>query len=158
MKRKKGGSGGYEVGYGKPPEHTRFKPGRSGNPAGRPKRSKNLRSVLREALFKQVTVTENGQVRTMSRVEAMVTGLVAKRLKGDVRATESALRLVSQHFPPGEEIEPMQVFIQRFSDGGILGELKPQADGRRKLEPRSQTTPSAHRKRRKRARSTDKDG
>ena len=135
-KKKTLSGGGYEVGYGKPPKHTRFKPGQSGNPKGRRKRSKNLRSVLREALFKTVTVIENGQLRTMTRMEAMVTGLVAKGLKGDIRATESVFRLANQHFPPGEEVEPMQIFLQRFTDGEILGELVPQADGARKFEPR----------------------
>ena len=34
---------GYEVGYGKPPKDTRFKPGQSGNPSGRPKGATNKR-------------------------------------------------------------------------------------------------------------------
>ena len=40
----------YEVGYGKPPRHTRFELGRSGNPQGRPGGSKNLLTLLNEAL------------------------------------------------------------------------------------------------------------
>ena len=44
----------YEVGYGKPPRHTRFEPGRSGNPRGRPSRSKNLSTLLSEALSEPV--------------------------------------------------------------------------------------------------------
>ena len=42
--------GDYEVGYGKPPRHTRFKRGRSGNPRGRHPGSRNLSTVLSEAL------------------------------------------------------------------------------------------------------------
>ena len=111
MKRKTSAPGEYEVGYGKPPSHTRFKPGQSGNPKGRPKRSQNLHSVFRDALFKKVPVTEDGRLRSMSRVEAIVTGLVAKALKGDPRAAESVLRLANQHFPPGEEGQP-QIVLQ----------------------------------------------
>src|SRR6202030_3462192 len=50
----------YEVGYGKPPRHTRFKKGRSGNPRGRPNGSKNLSTLLSETLSEPVIVAENG--------------------------------------------------------------------------------------------------
>src|SRR5438105_4983911 len=40
----------YEVGYGKPPVHTRFPKGVSGNPAGRPKGAKGLNTIVRERL------------------------------------------------------------------------------------------------------------
>ena len=45
----------------------------------------------------------------------MVTRLVAKGLNGDVRAAESVLRLMQQHFPAGEEPEIMKVYLQRDS-------------------------------------------
>jgi hypothetical protein len=52
--------GDYEVGYGKPPRHTRFAKGQSGNPRGRPRGAKNFNTLLEEALDEPVTVTENG--------------------------------------------------------------------------------------------------
>jgi Family of unknown function (DUF5681) len=39
----------YKVGYGRPPEHSRFKRGQSGNPRGRPRKHRNFRTVLRRA-------------------------------------------------------------------------------------------------------------
>ena len=50
----------YEVGYSKPPRHTRFVKGQSGNPRGRPPGAKNFATLLSEALNETVIVTENG--------------------------------------------------------------------------------------------------
>jgi hypothetical protein len=50
----------YAVGYGKPPLHTRFKKGQSGNPRGRPPGAKNLSTLLNEALNEPVIVAANG--------------------------------------------------------------------------------------------------
>src|SRR4029079_7326202 len=111
----------YEVGYAKPPKHT-LKPGQSGNSKGRSKGSKNASSILHEALFKKMSVTEGGRARSMTRYEAIITGQIAKALKGDVRAADFLTRLMNQRFPPGEETKEMQIFIQRFTDGKILGE------------------------------------
>ena len=141
MTKKKSAAGDYEVGYGKPPKLTRFKLGQSGNPKGRPKGSKDFRSLLHRALFKKVRVTEDGQIRTMSRVEAVVTRLVAKELNGDVRAAESVVRLVQQHFPAGEESRKCKYFLQRFSDGEILGEKTLQIGDRGRVSSRSKDDP-----------------
>src|SRR5260370_31334050 len=57
----------YEVGYGKPPLHTRFKKGQSGNPRGRPRGAKNFTSLVSDALDQRVVVTENGKRREISK-------------------------------------------------------------------------------------------
>ncbi|MBN9437466.1 DUF5681 domain-containing protein [Bosea sp. (in: a-proteobacteria)] len=67
---------GYEVGHGRPPVATRFKPGQSGNPKGRPKASKNLSTLAREKLQAKVSVRENGRERRMSKAEIGVTKMV----------------------------------------------------------------------------------
>jgi hypothetical protein len=78
----------YEVGYGKPPTHTRFKPGASGNVAGRPKGAKNFATILARALDAPVVVTENGKRKQISKREAIVTQLVNKSASADLRAIQ----------------------------------------------------------------------
>ncbi len=76
----------YEVGYGRPPSHTRCQKGRSGNPKGRPKGARNFGTELQEALGQTVLVREGGVARRVTRRGAVVLSLLAKALKGDVRA------------------------------------------------------------------------
>ena len=76
----------YEVGYGRPPSGTRFQKGRSGNPRGRPKGARNFGTELQEALGQTVLVREGGVARRVTRRGAVVLSLLAKALKGDVRA------------------------------------------------------------------------
>ena len=76
----------YEVGYGRPPSHSRFQKGRSGNPKGRPKGARNFGTELQEALGQTVLVREGGVARRVTRRGAVVLSLLAKALKGDVRA------------------------------------------------------------------------
>jgi hypothetical protein len=65
----------------KPPKATRFKPGRSGNPRGRTKRSKNGRTLLEETLNEIVVVSEAGVPQRMTKREAFFKSLVARALK-----------------------------------------------------------------------------
>jgi hypothetical protein len=84
----------YEVGYGKPPHNTRFKKGQSGNPRGRPSGSKNLSTLLSEALNEPVIVTENGRRRKVSKREAIIKQLVNRSANGDWRAIKLLLDIV----------------------------------------------------------------
>ena len=84
----------YEVGYGKPPKATRFKPGQSGNPKGRPKGARGLGKVLDEALAQEVTVTEGGRTTRVTKREALILSLVTRALKGDMRAAAQTLKLM----------------------------------------------------------------
>jgi Family of unknown function (DUF5681) len=84
----------YEVGYGKPPRHTRFAQGQSGNARGRPAGAKNLRTLLSEALNEPVIVTENGGHRKVSKRQAIVTQLVNRSATADFRAIKILLDIV----------------------------------------------------------------
>ena len=75
-----------DVGFGKPPRHTQFKPGQSGNPAGRPKGTKNLKTDLEEELRELITVREGGNQKIVSKQRAMLKSLTAKAVQGDPRA------------------------------------------------------------------------
>ena len=86
-------SGDYAVGYGKPPEHTRFQKGQSGNPKGRPKGSLNLATALNRALREKVVVTENGRRKTLTKLDVAIKGLVNRAVKGDPKATQQMLSL-----------------------------------------------------------------
>ena len=83
----------YEVGYGKPPRHTRFKKGEaSANPRGRPR--KNLAASLIEGLNKRVVVTENGRRRKIAVREAITSQLINKSATADLRAIKMLLDLI----------------------------------------------------------------
>jgi Family of unknown function (DUF5681) len=86
--------GDYEVGYGKPPRHTRFKRGQSGNSRGRPSGSKNLSTLLTEALNEVVIVAENGGRRKITKRQAIITQLVNQSAKADWRATKILLDIL----------------------------------------------------------------
>jgi Family of unknown function (DUF5681) len=66
----------YGVGYGKPPHRTRFQKGQSGNPRGRPCESKNLKTLLSEALNEPVVITENGRRRKITKRQAIIRQVV----------------------------------------------------------------------------------
>jgi hypothetical protein len=84
----------YEVGYGRPPRSTQFKPGQSGNPRGRPPKNKDIQTILRDTLFSPMTVRENGRTRTLPKVEVFLMLLVKDALKGDAAAASRLLRLL----------------------------------------------------------------
>lgn len=92
----------YDVGYGKPPRHSRFKPGRSGNPKGRPKGTRNLKTDLEQELGEKITVTEAGKAKRLTKQHAMVKTMVAKALKGDARTIAILLGLIEKLISPAE--------------------------------------------------------
>jgi hypothetical protein len=76
----------YNIGFGKPPRETRFQPGRSGNPRGRPKGAKNFATAIEEELRATVPVTENGRRRRLSKREVIAKRLVNRVAEGDFKA------------------------------------------------------------------------
>jgi Family of unknown function (DUF5681) len=81
----------YPVGFGKPPKHTQFKKGQSGNPMGRPRGSKDFSTLIYNELGERVSAKENGRTKSMTKREVMAKQLVNKGVKGDLPATKVLL-------------------------------------------------------------------
>lgn len=83
----------HKVGYCKPPMETRFRPGRSGNPKGRPRGSKNSDQILLKLLDARVFL---GGHRKISRREAMLRKLVDQAVGGDMNAISTLWKLMRE--------------------------------------------------------------
>lgn len=83
----------YAVGYGKPPEHSRFQAGQSGNSKGRPKGSLNLATAVNRALREKIVITENGRRKSMTKLDVAIKGMVNRAVKGDAKAMHQLLGL-----------------------------------------------------------------
>ena len=79
----------YMVGFKRPPKHTRYAKGQSGNPNGRPKGSQNLATILEKACRERIRVTINGKTRSISKFEAAMLQLANKAAAGDLKATNA---------------------------------------------------------------------
>jgi hypothetical protein len=100
----------YKVGYKKPPEETRWRPGQSGNPKGKPRGSRSLKSELNAVLRSMTLIKENGRVRKVKTSEALARRFVLLAMSGNPRALEFLLNMnedlaheAAQHF---REITP----------------------------------------------------
>jgi hypothetical protein len=86
----------YQIGYRKPPVHTRFKPGQSGNPSGRVKGSKNLKTLFHQILNEQIPLIDGTQSKKVTKAEALMRRLVIGALKGDSRSLMTLMRIAEQ--------------------------------------------------------------
>jgi Family of unknown function (DUF5681) len=86
--------GNYEVGWRKPPVGHRFKKGQSGNPKGRTRGTRNLKTDLRELLQAEVVVREGERPVRISTQQALLKSTLLRALKGDARATTNILNLM----------------------------------------------------------------
>jgi hypothetical protein len=114
----------YEVGYRKPPKVTRFNKGRSGNPKGRPKQSRNLVGLIDEELDILVVIQESGKKAHLTKREVLAKQIVNGALNGNAKST-SALISMDQHRQEKEpeaieltatDIEQYQRLQQRIID------------------------------------------
>src|SRR3954469_10802569 len=99
----------YTVGFCRPPVHTRFKPGQSGNPSGRVKGSKNLKSLFHQILNEQIPLRDGTQSKTVTKAEALMRRLIIGGLNGDGRSMMTLMRIAEQtgEFAQDSKTEPL---------------------------------------------------
>ena len=101
-----------EVGYKRPPVHTRFQRGQSGNPRGRPSGRKSFQTLLNELLAQKISIREGDKVRRVTRAEAIMIAMINQSIKGNPRTAKMVLEATSG----SEAEEPLTVVIRKFSD------------------------------------------
>jgi hypothetical protein len=122
--------GDYEVGYGRPPQHTRFAKGQSGNPRGRPPGAKNMKTLLNKALNELVLVTDHDGRRKVSKREAIVTQLVNRSAKADFKAIQILLGLLRDIEGDADPHPSEPVFTE--ADQQIIQRIQTRLQGEKK--------------------------
>lgn len=89
----------YDTGFGKPPEAKRFKKGQSGNPSGRPKGARSMRTLLEELLDREVKVVIDGVSRQVGAKEAILHRLFVQAIKGKTQDADLFVRLIKHTLP-----------------------------------------------------------
>lgn len=97
-----------EVGYGRPPQAHQFKPGRSGNPSGRPKGAKNEATILRDLLTRKIDIRQGESSRKITILEAILMRFTEDALKGNTKSAGFLLNryagIEAGELQPGNEM------------------------------------------------------
>ena len=102
-KPRKGRNSNYEVGYGKPPEGSKFKRGKpSPNPAGRPRGSRSIGAVVERTLGRDVDMVVNGRRKRVPATEAILLNFLKRALGNDHKAGLDLIRLGQLFEPAGQ--------------------------------------------------------
>lgn len=87
----------YEVGYGKPPKHSQFKPGQSGNPEGRPAKPPSMASIIRDVAYHPVRIERADGTDTVPLIQAALMGSLKQGARGRGGFTKSFVDMMRQH-------------------------------------------------------------
>jgi hypothetical protein len=98
----------YLVGYKRPPRHTQFKPGQSGNLNGRPKKGTTFAEAFQKELHTSITILEGGKRRKVTKLAAIAKQQTNKAVGGDAKATAMVMNAVEpRQFDPTDSLSPV---------------------------------------------------
>ncbi len=137
----------YPVGYGKPPKAHQFPKGVSGNPRGRKKGSKGLKTDLHAELSSVLTISINKQPVSGTKQRLMLKSLATRAAAGDVRASALLLPLIMQIFgieDRGTERKSLSRQDQALLDELLRGSAEEDRTGSQDMRPAGEQGSAAH--------------
>lgn len=114
----------YKVGYGKPPKHTRFTPGVSGNPRGKPRKNRTFEEEVQAVLGTRVPVTINGKKTYVTKRQLLLEQIINGAINKNPTMMRLALPLLRlSDGAPDFEILPedqktLQALMKNFNNDG----------------------------------------
>ena len=105
--------GSHEVGYGRPPVHTRFQKGRSGNPGGQRKGQPSVQELILREATRLVKIKNGDKIETITKHDAVVRRLWATAMQGDLGAIRLLLTVMASAPVGASDIEdPDRAILQ----------------------------------------------
>ena len=123
------------VGYGKPPQHSRFKPGRSGNPKGKKRATRSFGTEVRATLGMPVVLTDSDRPRKVTTSEAALMRLREKALRGDGRSLDRLIELRREYCDENDTTSEQMDEEEWLAciDPSLMLELLPEKPSERKM-------------------------
>lgn len=97
--------------YKEPPASGKIKPGETRNSKGRPKGSKNRKTIVRNIASKRHTVTINGQQQQLTVLEALILKLQYAAIEKGGRAQREHQRLLKKYDVQQDEAQRYGVLV-----------------------------------------------
>jgi hypothetical protein len=111
------------VGYARPPKHTQFKPGRSGNPRGRPKKRASLQDIVTDVLFEKIEVRIGERAHRIPSVSALMRTTMNRAIKGDYKFVMAVLAFIRMSGLSDSNIDALVADIDTGADQAILADF-----------------------------------
>ena len=132
----------FDVGYKRPPKHTRFKPGQSGNKKGRPKTETNLTAILEKVIAERMPVRLEGILKHVPAMEVIVRQAVIGASRGDYNSikflmtlsTKSGASFLDKKAADANSTEKKAVISTRLMELAEKGRKRYEADLRKEQE------------------------
>ena len=108
-------SASFEIGWGKPPRHTQFQKGRSGNPGGRPRREPvdKLKTLTLQEAYRGILIKKDGGVGEPAlAIEAILRSQIELAINGNVRAQRDILSAVRAY----ERLDAEKAAVNEYVD------------------------------------------